>query len=476
MAAKNIAFALPKPPTVLPNTTVSLPNRAFVHGSSCKFGVSGGGFTEMIRGITRLPSVADVHSLMHVRLPAESAQIIRPEELAGKTMKSEPQPFSPHPADRPNPQLVTLPLLPETPSRSCICPFKASSSSNDFKDPTAGTLGGAALVDDYAEISVPKGSPSASDGSVVDHAYLEQVYGGSTDPVVLLSDGNEVLWFNKAYARASKSATERMSGKVVASGPYIDPLGHPIPLGSSGQSPTTSNMLWGFLRKLVVVEPDSFLNEECREVCETSDDLGITEQSATDLGLRLGDVCKSPRGKQATVPPCNSMQESYSPVFGSSCRLVAMSVTLESVSATRTDASPLSECLETVEARLEGSMPAFITDSYDRVRWANSAYKKLVDQSESSLTSATVKQESVFCRSPTLTVGSGEKIPRSAAAFSGRVNIQLFKAGVRSCMIVPCDVCRLITGSKADMWVWEFDIAAGLSLTCGNLSTEGSEF
>lgn len=454
-----------------------LHNRMMGCGSSSKSS-SGyvGGFTEMIRGITRLPTAADVHSLMQARMatenrlpsskdlpkPSESPQLPNPAFPAAHGTSGRDFPTAEAEPSCSSPKLVTLPLLPGSASLPDHSQKKATSFTDFSFAPTSKDCGKQAI---------------GMEGSAVDRVYLEQVYGGSSDPVLLVDDCNQVLWYNRAYERSSKHSLERVSGKVVPSGPYIDPLGHPISLGtftldSSGQPTSSRATLWGFLKKLVIQEPE-FFKEECGAFFGSS---MVLDDASTSTADNLTELCLW-RGERSSFSIANTQRaQSCSAQVPNPCgSIVGSSVTLSGVTEIHFDATPLTEDLEFLETRLEGSPPAFITDCNDRVRWMNSAFRKMMGQREGSWLAskpASGKQDAAFCpvaglAADVMFVGSCEKIPRSAAAFSGRVNFQWTKSGVRSSMTLPCDVLRLFTGSRMDMWVWKFDVAASLSLTPG---------
>lgn len=527
-----------------------LPHRGASAGLSCSAvcmkGVSygGGGFTEMIRGITRLPTVADVQSLMQARPVTQAMEPgMMPSSVenisCGQTSvcsEAHPQKLelqSPMPAAVPCwasdlplrlPQAddCTLPLLPNVPSKPSIsttslqaaslmhgssyrvehpldhttADLAIESSSENIPALSAGGSRGTRLqlgtlmqanneadAADAPHIRRVFGGFSTScepsalsrDGTTVDQVYLQQVYGGSTDPVLLVDDKHEVLWFNKAYERALKSVSERLSSQPASTGPYIDPLGHPTPLASlvlnqaSGSSKLVNSTLWGFLRKLVmpeVVASSSMMRD--MKVNFSRNEQQYEEQGLSKLCLSVGE-----RVPQSMLHMCSSSSAPARRIDDASevqrCRNVGKltTVTLESITEVYIGEEPVSvECVETVEARLgaAGSVPAFITDCSSRVRWMNTAFKQMLlghseqgGNNSGSNNGGLVKHEP-----PELTfVCSAEKIPQSAQAFSGLVNLEWMKSGKRRSMTVPCDVSRLVPTAT---WVWKFDLALSLSL------------
>ncbi|MCO5598127.1 hypothetical protein L7F22_052219 [Adiantum nelumboides] len=519
--------------SVMPERSGSLPVCDL--GCARGLGYAGGGFTEMLRGITRLPTAADVQSLMHARVSPSattgqgaSAAVGIPGGLRGSPTSSREmanQKLDPSILVNPiahnwmvgSPQrtefeqvcgcdedLVTLSLLPNIPSR--LCPLSTASVSSSF--PSAQTsapshdteaswyhqvspgneqrmavLGsrsiplslkgiqvatGCPLLPDSTEkvvtgLVIPTASSPAmqvaamADGAAIDYCYLEQVYGGSTDPVLLVDDNNKVLWYNKPYEKALKSASERLIGKAVPTGPYIDPLGHPTPLGSfvfpaNGKSVRAA--LWGFLKKLVIQE--SALLSECG-----------TPGPSSRLHLSMGDA------SQKKSPHCMEPVGRVSPVICSSNSRVA-TVTLESITELHMDAPMTSECVESAEARLgAGGEPAFITDGLNRMRWANAALLRMLGHSNFDGSSSHVVPISKgfggmpgLAEAPAFVMCCTEKVPQSAWAFSCRLNLEWIKGGRRRSMTVPCDVTRLASNMRVCEvnWVWQFDMAVSLCL------------
>eukprot|EP00250_Pteridium_aquilinum_P012023 c20460_g1_i1 orf=122-2413(+) len=554
-------------------STVLPADRGATGGLSCSagcmkgVGYGGGGFTEMIRGITRLPTAADVQSLMQARSGAPatastaSPGMLSPLEdsACGRSSPGvkeahqrrlelhSPAPAAPlsHLSWAPNlpSQLLqvddcTLPLLPNLPSKLSLSPstlqaepsmrhssYRAeppldhtdlfhsdqtttllSFSSCSENIPAtcsvrsrdlSGQLGTLRQMNNDADdteahplLSRPhmakflgglaSGVPSAQvhDGAPVDQVYLQQVYGGSTEPVLLVDDNSQVLWFNKAYDRALKSVQERLSSKPTTTGPYFDPLGHPTPLGSlvlnlpSCAVKPVNATLWGFLKKLVNPEVDassSMLRGRKVEVGSKEEQSEDSSSLCLSVGARL--LLSSTHVCSSSAPACRI--DSANDMQGCVSVGKLTTVTLESITEVHMgEGAATVECVEMVEARLgvAGSMPAFITDCTSRVRWVNAAFKQMLGDSEQQGNSMVMMMHGTGSNNvgvvkhepPELTfVCSAEKIPRSAWAFSGRVNLEWMKAGKRRSMTVPCDVSRLVTTAT---WVWKFDIALSLSL------------
>ncbi|MCO5586581.1 hypothetical protein L7F22_040522 [Adiantum nelumboides] len=512
-------------------------------------GYAGGGFTEMIRGITRLPTVADVQTLMHVRSGTTGAVAVASPGASSPTTESLHSSPSRRELHQQRPELqcqtpghllqasllplhvddCTLPLLPSFPSKHSLrsettldavfpvnhgahvaelpadvkcrpdCEGPAShlsASSCPIKDTGSITFGSRSPCgsskqlqqerDNAEALSLSPPSQTTSplvllpglavpstlndESATVDHVYLQQVYGGSTDPILLVDDSCQALWSNRAYERASKSVLDRLSNKPSTVGPYIDPLGHPTPLGRlvlnspSGTFKPVNATLWGFLRKLVT------------PIVNTSPSLAVRSKEEHVRDIDTGRLCESgarvPRSTSEvwsnSLSVCRIDDAKDAPVCASMGKLTT--VTLESITEVHQGQGPaFVECVEMAEARLRapGSVPAFITDCTSRVRWVNAAFKQMLgqpeQQSSSKLMGIHLAETSAMQNDPPdLTfVGAAEKIPWSAGAFSGLVNLEWMKAGRRRSMTVPCDVSRL---APAATWVWKFDVALSLSL------------
>ncbi|XP_077229779.1 uncharacterized protein LOC143862602 [Tasmannia lanceolata] len=92
----------------------------------------------------------------------------------------------------------------------------------------------------------------------------------------------------------------------------------------------------------------------------------------------------------------------------------------------------------------EDTCPGFISDGWDRVRWTNEAYRKMVGQSEGETVGLNIK----------------EKMPETLQTFSCRVRLQYTCQKERNSLTVPCDVWRMGGGA----YTWRLDVKAALSL------------
>ncbi|KAH7301487.1 hypothetical protein KP509_23G029500 [Ceratopteris richardii] len=527
---------------------------------------AGGSFTEMIRGITRLPTAADVQSLMQVRASptaiighpaaatASSSMGVRGSPSSSRESQQQKSDFSPlspnvvHNWGTRSPsrvdadqvceneaKLVTLSLLPNLPSKICSAgmatsqvgssvvqdtststprklelPLVETTSSGLYNpeaswchqtsslpettallaswyDPPSVELGkGIGFPNPDARLSVKcpqltttaKGSmdgfvvPSLSspimqvaasqaiaDGAFIDQSYLEQVYGGSEEPSLLMDANSQVLWFNKPYERATKSANERLSGKTLPTGPYIDPLGHPTPLGSflfhvNGKAVKAT--LWGFLKKLVIQESNFPVEKS-------------VPGKVSHAHLNTGE------GSQIISPPDSEFISRMNTMVGAGNSHM-ITLTLESITELHMEAPNVPETVEAVVERVgQGNDPAFITDRSNRVKWGNSALQQMFadmapDAASSQLSGLCSKAPDASVSAapgmPSFVMCCTERVPCSAWAFSCRINLEWMKGGRRRSMTVPCDVARLSCSTRAteDSWLWQFDMALSLHL------------
>eukprot|EP00249_Psilotum_nudum_P006930 c20165_g2_i1 orf=359-2527(-) len=474
----------------------------------------GGGFLEMIRGITGLPTTAEVHTLMHPKLATEDTRscTVNMKANGGVTSNRTTLPLKWIDENRPVAQireseevtqLVTLPLLPEIPCHvdstleSSLSCCTSEGTTLDLSAVSEKNIGcrltlfgeelGVAPITDAGSCTFSQGpTENHLSAQPLDQNYITKVHGNSSEPVLLVDDLHRVLWFNKAYERAANAILETSSEQVCKS-PYIDPLGLPTVLGtfnlqSSSQTGSLSTTLWGFLKKLVIQESDHFREDThtgflpC-SIKGTRDFARETDPDAPIERLLFSDL------QQKTVAQEAGEAKKQGVIMPQPKRLVGSTVSLERVTeAVHSNTYPW-HSLAAIEAQLEKSnLPGFITDSSNRVRWVNSAYKQMVGQPECPWLASTVVTSSGCCKSdgpssspyilhsPRLNgevslICTANKIPETATAFSGWVNIQWTNSGETKSMAAPCDVARLEDESSGRMLVWKFDVAASLNLT-----------
>lgn len=329
--------------------------------------------------------------------------------------------------------IVTLSLLPDTPS--CVNTRSSTSStstlsllrsdirwsSTDQARPatTTSDLNTSLTMSSWSEVedtSIRAERASQQDHSgmvVVDAHDLEQRHGGSSEAVILTDERDAVLWVNSAFQRLSN---ERMSSRMQAIGPHIDPLGIRTKLAvltfqPPFPAPTCKAILWGFLKKFIMHEGT---------------------------------------GHEAKV------------IAPQPLRAVGSTITVQSIDTMNPNAYPLAESYETVQESLnKGEMPSVITDLRFRVRWVNTAYKRLVGQPKCSWLATTVgDDEAAAAAIPHRLAGDvslicdGMALPEGVPAFTCRVGIQWSHQGEHSAMSVPSQVARL----DDDSYVWRFDV------------------
>lgn len=143
-------------------------------------------------------------------------------------------------------------------------------------------------------------------------------------------------------------------------------------------------------------------------------------------------------------------------------RVVGSTITVQSIDTMNPNAYPLAESYETVQESLnKGEMPSVITDLRFRVRWVNTAYKRLVGQPKCSWLATTVgDDEAAAAAIPHRLAGDvslicdGMALPEGVPAFTCRVGIHWSHQGEHSAMSVPSQVARL----DDDSYVWRFDV------------------
>lgn len=147
-------------------------------------------------------------------------------------------------------------------------------------------------------------------------------------------------------------------------------------------------------------------------------------------------------------------------------RAVGSTITVQTVDTLNPNAAPLTESYDSVQERLnKGDMPSVITDLRFRVRWVNTAYKRLVGQPKCSWLATTVGDGDGDSAAPLRLAGDvslvcdGMHLPEAIPAFTCRVGIQWSHQGEHSAMSVPSEVARLDDdGSGTSSYVWRFDV------------------
>lgn len=336
--------------------------------------------------------------------------------------------------------LVTLPLLPIAPYRKETSQSSSYVSNLSSKDSNGNGM--QTLCNDVGSHLMPELSLSAhkkmtfvpsptpalapAPGPLLDISLLDHIYSASPDPVLVTDDSHshQVVWYNHAYKRVMASSD----------------LGIPKPLATFSlhkHKPTlkldnSSSMatLWGFAKKF------------------------------------------SPASQDKDIDSPHSHSQKGIVIMPQALRPVGSSVLVECITDTNLQASPLCGAMEEIEEQFEAeNWPALISDSNNRVRWANSAYRQMVGQPECSWLESPASN--VHSHSPKVMRINGEvvlmlqrfQIPHNAPAFSCRVKIQWTNGAEKSSMTVPCDVVRSDYGDLKDcFYAWKFDVQAALCL------------
>ncbi|XP_026662127.2 uncharacterized protein LOC103711346, partial [Phoenix dactylifera] len=140
-------------------------------------------------------------------------------------------------------------------------------------------------------------------------------------------------------------------------------------------------------------------------------------------------------------------------------------ITLDTGPAPPAPAKKPQEVEEEVESDL---LPAVVSDSRNRVRIANSAYKEMVGQPECPWLDlmASVGSRSLGMRLASRRISgavmldlSESSVPLTSKGFSCRARIQWASNGTKTLIHVPCDVRRLYCDSKDYLFTWRFRTA-----------------
>ncbi|XP_062165337.1 uncharacterized protein LOC133871895 [Alnus glutinosa] len=112
---------------------------------------------------------------------------------------------------------------------------------------------------------------------------------------------------------------------------------------------------------------------------------------------------------------------------------------------------------EEVEEEMESeALPAVISDSNNKVRMANSAYKEMVGQPECSWLDSMVASSSKRINGEVMLHLSDSSVPVSSNGFSCWVRIEWGSGGKKSSINAFCDVIRLSCESKNYLFTWRF--------------------
>ncbi|GLT71177.1 hypothetical protein SLA2020_432120 [Shorea laevis] len=112
---------------------------------------------------------------------------------------------------------------------------------------------------------------------------------------------------------------------------------------------------------------------------------------------------------------------------------------------------------EEVEEEVESeALPAVISDSNNKVRMANSAYKEMVGQPECSWLDSMVASSSKRISGEVMLHLSDSSVPVSSNGFSCWVRIEWGREGKKSSINAFCDVIRLSCEPKNYLFTWRF--------------------
>ncbi|CAD6223324.1 unnamed protein product [Miscanthus lutarioriparius] len=144
----------------------------------------------------------------------------------------------------------------------------------------------------------------------------------------------------------------------------------------------------------------------------------------------------------------------------------------------RTDATCTAAASKTavqVEAELEvDALPAVVSDSSNRVRLVNDAYKEMVGQPECPWLDAVAATSRRISGEVALVVADQSSLPETYGAFTCTAKIEWEDDGKVTSTAVPCDVSRLHCESRDYLFTWRFR-TADADASVGHSSEEISE-
>ncbi|XP_068654029.1 uncharacterized protein [Aristolochia californica] len=177
------------------------------------------------------------------------------------------------------------------------------------------------------------------------------------------------------------------------------------------------------------------------------EDVGDAEAAEKDLLLKLHAPLV---GGAKTAGACGNV------IVPQPVRPVGSSISVGCISeATHSDSPLVLKKPEEVEEEVESeALPSVISDSNNRVRLANSAYKEMVGQPECPWLDS-------MAASRRLSGGvmldfSDTSVPVSSKSFSCRARIEWANNGRQIFINAPCDVIRLSCKSKDYQYTWRF--------------------
>ncbi|OEL13490.1 hypothetical protein BAE44_0025490 [Dichanthelium oligosanthes] len=159
-------------------------------------------------------------------------------------------------------------------------------------------------------------------------------------------------------------------------------------------------------------------------------------------------------------------------------RPVCSTIHVECIHRTDATCTPVavSKTAAEVEAGLEAdALPVVVSDSSNRVRLVNDAYKEMVGQPECPWLDAVAAASRRISGEVVLVVAGESPLPESYDMFTCTARIEWEHGGKGSSISAPCDVSRLQCESRADyLFTWRFR-TADADASVGRRSGETSD-
>uniref|UniRef100_A0A0E0LMR9 DUF7950 domain-containing protein n=1 Tax=Oryza punctata TaxID=4537 RepID=A0A0E0LMR9_ORYPU len=152
-------------------------------------------------------------------------------------------------------------------------------------------------------------------------------------------------------------------------------------------------------------------------------------------------------------------------------RPVGSTIHVESVHVDAGRAAAAPKTAEEVEAELESDdLPAVVSDSSNRVRLVNDAYKRMVGQPEcpwldAVATAASRRISGEVALVVSETAAAAASLPETCKGFSCSAKIAWERDGKWSSVHAPCDVTRLQCESRDYVFAWRFRAAGDACTT-----------
>lgn len=303
-------------------------------------------------------------------------------------------------------------------------------------------------------------SRESEDGSgctVMDTAHMEQQYSANSDPMMLSDYSSGVtLWANPAYVKANAEKCQRLGKDKEAGAPYLDVLGIPTKLSSFEFLTSPGSRTKAHLWGFL----KKFMTSESEpnrgnSLSEGRAD-GESQDARTPLKMTLSGADE---GFPDSSHHCRPNLITPQPI-----RAVESTLTVERVVGMDYHAAPITENVERVKEELESKQgPAVITDQQNRVSWVNSAYKKLVGQPECSWLASTMGPNASRDSHPQsrlmgeVMLSCDEELLTLSPVFSCRVNVRWANDGDENSISVPSEVSRIDNDMRGIMFLWKLD-------------------